>query len=82
MTKDHVNTMGIEPKSSVTFSRLMGSLNVESMICLVGTIFHLVRRVATTGCGFTFSDICNHANNPHFSNQAASSDPWGLSLVL
>ena len=59
----------------LTFSRFTGSLNAESMTSLVGTIFHFgmisstcVRRVITTGCGFTFSDICSFADNPHFSN--------------
>lgn len=63
----------------LTFSRFTGSLNAESMTSLVGTIFHFgmisstcVRRVITTGCGFTFSDICSFADNPRLSNQATS----------
>uniref|UniRef100_A0A7C9D6P7 Uncharacterized protein n=1 Tax=Opuntia streptacantha TaxID=393608 RepID=A0A7C9D6P7_OPUST len=45
-------------------SRLIGSLNAESMTSFVGTIFHLgmifstlVNRLITIGWGFTFSDI-------------------------
>lgn len=76
MTQEHVkhhrNTYCSHQQSGskilVTFWRLTGSLNVESMISFVGTIFHfgmifsiIVRKETTRGCGFTFSDICNHA---------------------
>jgi hypothetical protein len=52
-------------KNYRTFSRLTGSLKAESITSFVGTIFHFgiisstcVSNVMTTGCGFTFSDIC------------------------
>ena len=73
----------------LTFSRFTGSLNAESMPSLVGTIFHFgmmsstcVRRVITTGCGFTFSDICSFADNPRFSNPQQKGYIHGSSLWM
>ena len=73
----------------LTFSRLTGSLNAESMTSLVGTIFHFgmisstwVRRVTTTGCGFTFSEICNVAYISSFRNQAARAYSWQFSIKV
>jgi len=50
--------------AKATSSRLIGSLNAESMTSFVGTIFHLgmisstlVNRLTTIGWGFNFSDI-------------------------